>query len=163
MSPSPQGRFGQSVQWQTLSVGVQVLIQLAFVRYLGEILSKPEWGLLGLVLAFAGVIEIFAQLGVGPSLIQKKNLTRRQVSSAFWFSLLLGLAFAGLVYSSAGVVATFYQRPEMEPLLQWVSISFVLAAFALVPRSMLIRRMDFRSLFWSSLIAMAIGKRYNCK
>ena len=157
MSPSPQGRFGQSVQWQTLSVGVQVLIQLAFVRYLGEILSKPEWGLLGLVLAFAGVIEIFAQLGVGPSLIQKKNLTRRQVSSAFWFSLLLGLAFAGLVYSSAGVVATFYQRPEMEPLLQWVSISFVLAAFALVPRSMLIRRMDFRSLFWSSLIAMAIG------
>lgn len=157
MSPSHKGRFGQSVQWQTLSVGVQVLIQLAFVRYLGEYLSKAEWGLLGLVLAFAGVIEIFAQLGVGPSLIQRKKLTQRQVSSAFWFSLLLGGAFATLVYLAAPHVSAFYGRPEMEPLLHWVALSFILAAFALVPRSMLIRRMDFRSLFWSSLVAMTLG------
>lgn len=157
MSQAPEGRFSRSVQWQTLNVGVQVIIQLAFIRYLGGILSKPEWGLLGLVLAFAGVIEIFAQLGVGPSLIQRKDLSRDQVSSAFWLSMLFGGAFATAVFFSAPWVSNFYQRPEMEPLLQWVALSFLFAAFALVPRSLLIRRMDFRSLFWSSLMAMGLG------
>ena len=45
----------------------------------------------------------------------------------------------------------------MEPVLEWAALSFLLAAFALVPRSLLIRRMDFRSLFWSSLVAMPLA------
>ena len=157
MSGSENGTFSRSVQWQTLNVGVQIVIQLAFVRYLGEILTPSEWGLAGVVLGFAGLLEIFAQLGVGPSLIQRKDLTRKQVSSAFWFSLFQGMAFSALVYYTAPTIANWFEKPEMEPVMRWVAFSFLIASVALVPRSMLIRRMDFRSLFWSSLIAMGLG------
>ncbi len=151
------GTFSRSVQWQTLNVGVQIVIQLAFVRYLGEILTPSEWGLVGVVLGFAGLLEIFAQLGVGPSLIQRKDLTRNQVSAAFWFSFFQGMAFCALVYFSAPAISNWFEKPEMEPVMRWVAFSFLIASLALVPRSMLIRRMDFRSLFWSSLIAMGLG------
>ena len=63
MSQGQGGNFSNSVQWQTLNVGVQILIQLGFIRVLGEYLSEDEWGLLGLVLGCAGLVEIFAQLG----------------------------------------------------------------------------------------------------
>jgi len=157
MSGSGDGTFSRSVQWQTLNVGVQIVIQLAFVRYLGEILTPSEWGLVGVVLGFAGLLEIFAQLGVGPSLIQRKDLTRKQVSAAFWFSLFQGMAFCALVYFTAPAIANWFEKPDMEPVMRWVAFSFLIASVALVPRSMLIRRMDFRSLFWSSLIAMGLG------
>ena len=98
MSQGQDGTFSRSVQWQTLNVGVQILIQLAFVRVLGEFLTESEWGLVGVVLGFAGLLEIFAQLGVGPSLIQRKDLSRDQISAAFWFSLFQGAAFCALVY-----------------------------------------------------------------
>ncbi len=39
MSQGQDGTFSRSVQWQTLNVGVQILIQLAFVRVLGEFLT----------------------------------------------------------------------------------------------------------------------------
>jgi len=157
MSGGGDGTFSRSVQWQTLNVGVQIVIQLAFVRYLGEILTPSEWGLVGVVLGFAGLLEIFAQLGVGPSLIQRKDLTRKQVSAAFWFSLFQGMAFCALVYFTAPAIANWFEKPDMEPVMRWVAFSFLIASVALVPRSMLIRRMDFRSLFWSSLIAMGLG------
>lgn len=157
MRGSENGSFSRSVQWQTLNVGVQIVIQLAFVRYLGEILTPSEWGLVGVVLGFAGLLEIFAQLGVGPSLIQRKDLTRKQVSAAFWFSLFQGMAFCALVYFTAPTIANWFEKPDMEPVMRWVAFSFLIASVALVPRSMLIRRMDFRSLFWSSLIAMGLG------
>lgn len=157
MSQAQGGNFSNSVQWQTLNVGVQVLIQLAFIRALGEYLSEDEWGLLGLVLGCAGLVEIFAQLGVGPSLVQRQDLSRPQVSSAFWFSMAMGLVFALGFGLGAPWVADGFKRPDMEPVLQWAAVSFLLAAFALVPRSLLIRRMDFRSLFWSSLVAMVLA------
>ena len=157
MSQSQDGNFSNSVQWQTLTVGVQILIQLGFIRVLGEYLSEDEWGLLGLVLGCAGLVEIFAQLGVGPSLVQRQDLSRPQVSSAFWFSMAMGAAFALAFGLGAPWVAEGFNRPEMEPVLEWAALSFLLAAFALVPRSILIRRMDFRSLFWSSLLAMVLA------
>ena len=157
MSQRQDGPFASSVQWQTLNVGVQILIQLGFIRVLGEYLTEVEWGLLGLVLSCAGLVEIFAQLGVGPSLIQRQDLSRQQVSAAFWFSMLLGLGFALGFAFGAPTVAGWFHRPDMEPVLEWAALSFLLAAFALVPRSLLIRRMDFRSLFWSSLVAMLLA------
>ena len=157
MSQGRGGNFSNSVQWQTLNVGVQILIQLGFIRVLGEYLSEDEWGLLGLVLSCAGLVEIFAQLGVGPSLVQRQDLSRPQVSSAFWFSMAMGGVFALGFGLGAPWVADWFKRPDMAPVLQWAALSFLLAAFALVPRSLLIRRMDFRSLFWSSLVAMVLA------
>ena len=157
MSEAPEGRLARSVSWQTLNVGFQVLFQLAFIKALAIFLTEAEWGIIGIALGVIGIIEIFAQLGVGPSLIQRKDLRDDQISSAFWVSLLLGLLFGLTTYVTAPAIAGFYHREDLTVLLRFIALSFPLAGLALVPRSMLIRRMDFRSLFWSSLIAMPIG------
>ncbi len=157
MSTAQEGRLARSVSWQTLNVGFQVLFQLAFIKALSIFLSEGEWGIMGIALGVIGIIEIFAQLGVGPSLIQRQDLRADQISSAFWVSLLLGLAFGLATYATAPAIASFYHREDLVSLLRLIALSFPLAGLALVPRSLLIRRMDFRSLFWSSLIAMPIG------
>lgn len=157
MSEAPEGRLAQSVRWQTLNVGFQVLFQLAFIKALSIFLTEAEWGIIGIALGIIGIIEIFAQLGVGPSLIQRKVLTGAQISAAFWVSLLLGLLFGLTTFFTAPLIAQFYHRADLVPLLRFIALSFPLAGLALVPRAMLIRKMDFRNLFWSSLIAMPIG------
>ena len=72
-------------------------------------------------------------------------------------SLLLGVLFGLTTFFTAPLIAQFYHRADLIPLLRFIAMSFPLAGLALVPRAILIRKMDFRSLFWSSLIAMPIG------
>lgn len=157
MSEAPEGRLARSVSWQTLNVGFQVLFQLAFIKALSIFLTEAEWGIIGIALGVIGIIEIFAQLGVGPSLIQRKDLQDDQISSAFWVSLLLGLLFGAATWFAATPIAGFYHRADLIPLLRFIAVSFPLAGLALVPRAILIRRMEFRKLFWSSFIAMPLG------
>jgi O-antigen/teichoic acid export membrane protein len=157
MNDAPEGRLAKSVRWQTINVGFQVLFQLAFIKALSIFLTEAEWGIIGIALGIIGIIEIFAQLGVGPSLIQRKALTEEQISAAFWVSLLLGVLFGLTTFFTAPLIAQFYHRADLIPLLRFIAMSFPLAGLALVPRAILIRKMDFRSLFWSSLIAMPIG------
>jgi O-antigen/teichoic acid export membrane protein len=151
------GRLGQSVRWQSINVAVQVILQIVFLRVLGAFLAPGDWGLMGIALAIVGIIEIFAQIGVGPSLVQKKDLNDGHIAAAFWLSTALGITFTAAVYIAAPWIAGLYGDPELVPVLRWIGLSFTLAALALVPRSLLLRRMDFRSLFFSSLSAMLIA------
>ena len=126
MSQGQDGTFSRSVQWQTLNVGVQILIQLAFVRVLGEFLTESEWGLVGVVLGFAGLLEIFAQLGVGPSLIQRKDPSQILcLSLHLWVRLLLLILKGSICWNrmvrglkllvcpiSDNVLGTFCNRSE---------------------------------------------------
>ena len=111
MSEAPEGRLARSVSWQTLNVGFQVLFQLAFIKALAIFLTEAEWGIIGIALGVIGIIEIFAQLGVGPSLIQRKDLRDEQISSAFWVSLLLGLLFGLTTYVAAPAIAAANSTP----------------------------------------------------
>lgn len=149
--------LGQSVRWQSINVAVQVVLQIVFLRVLGGFLDPADWGLMGIALAIVGIIEIFAQIGVGPSLVQKKDLEDRHIAAAFWLSTILGISFTATVYFSSPWIAGIYGDPELVPVLRWIGLSFTLAGLALVPRSLLLRKMDFRSLFFSSLSAMLIA------
>ena len=150
-------KMGRSVRWQSINVATQVVLQIVFLRVLGAYLVPGEWGLMGIALAIVGIIEIFAQIGVGPSLIQRKNLEERHIAAAFWLSTLLGIVFTAAIYFAAPAVANIYGDMALVPVLRWIGLSFTLAGLALVPRSILLRRMDFQSLFWSSLSSMLLA------
>jgi len=66
--------FATSIRWQSVNVVSQVLLQLVFIMLLARLISKADFGIMSIALVVVGFIEIFAQIGIGPSLIQRKNL-----------------------------------------------------------------------------------------
>ena len=85
--------FAQSIRWQTVNVVTQVVLQLAFISLLARILEPADFGVMAIALVVVGFIEIFAQVGIGPSLIQRKDLSPQHTRTAFSFSLVLGCLF----------------------------------------------------------------------
>jgi O-antigen/teichoic acid export membrane protein len=61
------------------------------------------------------------------------------------------------MYIAAPYVANFYDHPPLTQVLRWISLSFLISALAIVPRSMIIKEMEFKKLFISSTLAMTIG------
>lgn len=154
---SVEKKFEKSFSWQTINVVTQILLQLIFISVMTRLLEREDFGILAIVLAVVGFIEIFAQIGIGPALIQRKNLTDHQISGSFWISIFLGLVFMVFLYFISPWVAGFYENDDLILLLRIIGISFIISAISIVPKSMIIKKMEFKKLFIASLIALTIG------
>ena len=66
----PTPSWGASLSWQSLNVLLQVLLQLVYIRVLAGMLTQEDFGIMAIALIVVGVVEIFAQVGIGPSIVQ---------------------------------------------------------------------------------------------
>ncbi len=149
--------FASSIRWQSANVVSQVVLQLLFIMALARLISKADFGVMSIALVVVGFVEIFAQIGIGPSLVQRKDLQPRHIRAAMHFSIGLGVAFFALMYGMAPQVGIWFNSDALVEVLRWVAFSFILSSIALVPRSLLVRHMDFKRLFAAAMIAMVIG------
>ena len=113
--------WGASLSWQSLNVLLQVILQLVYIRILAELLTQEDFGIMAIALIVVGVVEIFAQVGIGPSVVQFNDLEPKHIASAWWFSAGLGLLFFGMMYVLAPEVAHHYGEPTLRPVLRWIS------------------------------------------
>ena len=150
-------RLGRSVRWQTANVAMQVLLQLVFVTVLARLITPADFGVMAIALVVVGFIEIFAQVGIGPALIQRTDLAPEHMRTAFWVSLGLGIVFYLGLYAAAPAIGQIYQTPSLVELLRVIAWSFILSGASVVPRSLLIREMSFGRLFAAAAVGMGVG------
>ena len=149
--------YASSIRWQSANVVSQVVLQLLFIMALARLITKADFGVMSIALVVVGFVEIFAQIGIGPSLVQRNDLQPRHIRAAMHFSIGLGVAFFALMYGIAPQIGVWFNSDALVEVLRWVAFSFVLSSIALVPRSLLVRHMDFKRLFAAAMIAMVIG------
>ena len=149
--------WGASLSWQRLNVLLQVLLQLVYIRILAGLLTEEDFGIMAIALIVVGVVEIFAQVGIGPSVVQFAKLDHKHISSAWWFSACLGGLFFVGMFIAAPEIALHYEEPTLRPVLRWISLSFVISGFSVVSRSLLIRDMNFKALTACALTGMVVG------
>jgi PST family polysaccharide transporter len=154
---SGKQNLATSFSWNTLTVVLQVIIQLAYTGLLARLVSKDSFMLMGIVLGIMGFAEIFSQVGVGPALIQRKEVHQQHINGAFYTAVILGLTFTLLFIGSAGVIASFYELPELKNIIMVVASSFTISAIAVVPRSMMMKHMRFKTMFKASMVSIIGG------
>lgn len=145
------------LSWNTLTVVLQVIIQIAYTGLLARLVSKDSFMLMGIVLGIMGFAEIFSQVGVGPALIQRKEVHQQHINGAFYTAVILGLGFTLLFIGLAPAIASWYELPELKPIVAVVSASFTISALAVVPRSMMMKNMRFKTMFKASMVSIVGG------
>jgi O-antigen/teichoic acid export membrane protein len=150
-------QFISGLSWNTLTVVFQILIQTVYTGLLARMISPDSFALMGVVLSIMGFAEIFSQVGIGPAIIQRKDLHPQHLTGAFYTSLILGVSFTLVFVVTAPFFASSYHLPELEPIMQVVSTSFTISALAVVPRSLTLKEMRFKSFFMAGMISIVGG------
>lgn len=130
--------------WTFSGTGVQAVVQLLVLMSLGRLLTPADFGLMGAAAVVVALSQIVSQVGVGPALVQRKELNRRHVRVAFTISGVLGFALGAAVWLSAPAVAAFYRIPAVEPVLRGVAFLFPIDGLNTVGESLLTRQLRFR-------------------
>lgn len=124
---------------QTLQFAISVVVARA--------LSPHEFGLMGMIAVFSGLAGVFTGVGLGTALVQKLELEERHLSTIFWVNVACGAALTAGFAAAAPAIARFYGEPILRALTVAIGFNFFFGSLSIVQRNVLVRNMDFRSLF----------------
>ena len=124
---------------------------------LARILTPDDFGTVGMLLIFLSVANTFVDGGFAAALIQKKNPSREDYSTIFYWNLLVSVVLVAVLYITAPFIALFYKIPLLESILRVQSLVLIINAFSIVQQNILIKRLQFKRLALINLIANAIG------
>jgi len=122
------------------------VVRIASLMIIARLLAPEDFGLVGMVTAFTGVLNLFKDFGLSSAAVQRQSITPAQSSTLFWMNVAVGLALACVVALSAPVIAAFYREPRLVPVTLALATAFVFNAAGVQHGVLLQREMKFTAL-----------------
>jgi len=138
-------RFGQ--------VGCAFIVQLILAR----MLLPEQFGLIAMVVVFIAISSAVVDSGFANAIIQKKELSDIDCSTALQFNLAMSFVMAGGLWLLAPLIAEFYRQSQLVAIIQWLSFSLVLGSFGGVHLALLSRELSFRKIALASVPATVLS------
>jgi O-antigen/teichoic acid export membrane protein len=129
-------RLGGAVVGAGLQFGVGVL--------LARLLAPADFGVVALAYVVLGLARPLCDVGIGDAIVQRQELTNRHVRTAATFSVLMGIAVAGVLVVLAPALASMMRDARVVPVLRVLSVALAIRSTAIVSDAMLRRQLEFR-------------------
>jgi O-antigen/teichoic acid export membrane protein len=143
--------------WAFTGTVSQALLQIVSMVVLARLLTPTEFGAAAAAGLVVGLCQVVSQIGVGPALVQRQELTDREISAAFYCSLAFSTALAAVLFALSPVFNRLVGLPSDSTLLRLLTIALILAGAAAVPMGLLQRELRLRSMAMVDLLAMGPG------
>ena len=113
---------------------------------LARILSPSEYGILGILLVFTGISQIFIDSGFTAALVQNQKRTQKDISTVFFFNIGVSIFFFLLLFLFAPFIADFYNESSLKIYLRVIAISLIINSFFTIPATLLSIDLNFKAL-----------------
>jgi len=132
-----------------LQMGTQVV--------LARLLDPAQFGLVAMVAPVLGLVLALNDSGLGQAIVQRSDLTHRQVSAMFWINTAIGIVLTLVAMSCAPLVAALYGEPRTAGVTVAAATLILLSSLSVVPLALLNRQMRFSALAAIEVTGMGAG------
>lgn len=127
--------------------GVTFIVSIVLAR----LLDPKVYGTIALVTVFTTILQVFIDSGLGNALIQKKNADNIDFSTVFIFNITVCSVLYIAMFFSAPLIAKFYGRPELVPVVRVLSITLLISGVKNIQQAYVSRHMLFKRFFFATL------------
>ena len=150
-------KAARGVAWATAANWGCQLLSFACYAGLARLLNPDTFGLVAIAGVYIAFIQLLVTQGFGMAIIQRSEVEREHLDSAFWIAIVTASIFCLLSFLLGGEIARAFHEPRVAPVIGWLSFSFLFYALSSVPTAILTRDLDFRALAIRSLLASTIA------
>ncbi|WP_426320356.1 lipopolysaccharide biosynthesis protein [Pseudoduganella sp. R-43] len=154
-----QTELARGVKWVAGAKLGSQLITWGVTIFVMRLLAPSDYGLLAMCTVVLGLLGMFAEVGLGPALIQRKEISEQDLRQAMGVVWLVNLVLFLLTNALAPLVAAFYGEVRLQPLLHVLSVQFLLLPLAIIPDVRLQRRLEYKQRSLVELSAALVGSQ----
>ena len=129
--------YRSTLATQVVRVGCKVISIVVMAR----LVAPTGYGNFAMAASVFWLLALFRDAGLGTAAIQAKKLNASQMTNLFWAQLIIGVVVAGLMWGMAPWAARWYRTDAIIPLVQVMSLAFVIIGLGGFMRTQLLREM----------------------
>lgn len=121
-----------------------MLVSLIIAGILARMLSPEDFGTVAIATVIISFFSTFSEFGIGPAIIQNKELDKKDIQSIFSFTIWIGIIISLLFWSISWGIGNYYKNQILITICQLLSINLFFATINIVPNAIIYRNKEFK-------------------
>lgn len=153
MQGSLRDKTARGVGWSFIdniaNSGITFLVGLVLAR----LLTPEEYGVMAMIAIFIAVSDSIIDSGFSNALIRKVDIERIDYNTVFYFNLIVSISLYILLFFVSPAISAFFREPVLVDVMRVIGFVLIVNALAIIPRTIFIRNINFKTQTKVSLIA----------
>jgi len=133
-----------ALKWSYIGTLTKILCQLGIGILLARLLGPEPFGLVAIAWLMLGLGNLLADFGLSSALIQKAQISSRDIRHIFTLQMASGFVLTLLAAGTATWVAMFFGSKDAAPVLRWMSLLFLFQSFGQTATAILRRDLEHK-------------------
>lgn len=146
-----------ALAWSAADRTVQQALQLIIGIWLARILSPSDFGLMGIIMLFAGISYVFVEGGFGQAVARIKGADNRYFTSIWIMNLAIASLLYIILYLCAPYISIFFGQPQLKAIIRILFLALFFNAGYLIQHTQLGIQLDYRSIAFCNITATFIS------
>jgi O-antigen/teichoic acid export membrane protein len=141
-----------SLKWTTLfSIYITLSNSLGLVIK-SRFLSPEQFGGLSILMLFIGFFHVLSDMGISQAIIQKKRVNNQEISTLFYFNIMVSIIFSSILFVGSDFLATLFKYPSISEILKLASLIVLIKGPSILLKAILEKELLFKTIVFIDLI-----------
>ena len=146
-----------SVLWVAIERLGQQFLQVIVSIVLARFIAPEAFGLVALLVVLFTVSQTLIESGLGEALIREPKVDDKDISTVFWYNLIISIIAYIILFFASPLFANFYNLPELIPMTKVMGLSIIFFGLSSVNKAELTRNLNFKKQAIAQLPAIVIS------
>lgn len=134
----------------TVFARVSGLLKIAVIA---RILTPKQFGIYGIATLALNFLETFSETSIDQALIQREKLSDKDISTAWFTSIIRGIIISLILYVSAPFVSKFFNQPSSSLYIRIIALTPLIRNFSNPQINKYRKKLNFKPEFWQRTIS----------
>jgi len=134
-----------------------IFLQLLITSILARILTPKEFGIISIIMIFITFFNLLGDMGIGPAVIQYKDLKDNDISSIFIFTFFIAVFLSLIFFIFSYLISYIYKNSIYIQLGHLLCFTIIFNVLSIVPNGLQLKNKQFKIVGISNLISNLIS------
>ena len=143
--------------WQaSTKLFVQIFSWVSTI-WVARLLVPEDYGLVAISGLVVGVFIMLATTGFAAGVVNRANITKDELDTIFWLSILIGVLLYGIVFFIADIAGEFYEEDKLADVIKVAGLMILICASKIVPSALALRALDYKVISLNEMFGAFVG------